>query len=139
MVSISLTSLVIDGAVILMLGAVLVVAHRLSRRFAEIRKGQTELADLVSRLERASGQAQEAIGRLKEESREAQESLQSESKKARGLIDELTVITEAGDNLASRLDRQFSEQRRSGAGAGAGGSSPRSGRPELLHVLKEAR
>lgn len=138
MESISVTGLIVDGAVIVLLGAVLVAAFRLSRHFGEIRKGQAELADLVSRLERASGEAQAAVGRLKEESREAQESLQAEARKARALIDELTVITEAGDNLASRLERQFAE-RPSGAGASEASGGRRSARPELLHVLKEAR
>jgi len=142
MASISITSLLVDGALILLLAAVLAAGLRINRRFADMRKGQAELADLVQRLERSTGQAQEAIGQLKVESESVREDLQSETRKARALLDELTLITEAGDNLAGRLERQLSS-RGNGAEAGQGrGHAPQSvqaGRPELLDTLKEAR
>jgi len=139
MASISLTGLVIDGALIVMLAAVLIAAWRLSRRVGEMRQGQTELADLVARLERATGQAQEAIGHLKSESETITEQLESETKRARGLVDELTLITEAGDNLASRLERQFASRRDEMREARETPPAVSRGRPELLQVLKEAR
>lgn len=139
MASISLTGLVVDGALIVMLAAVLVTAWRLSRRVGEMRQGQSELADLVNRLERATVQAQDAIGQLRSESESVSEALQSETKKARGLVDELTLITEAGDNLATRLERQFESRRNEMQAARNTPPPSRNGRPELLNVLKEAR
>jgi len=143
MASISLTTLLVDGALVLLLAAVLAAGIRINRRFAEMRKGQAELADLVQRLERSTAQAQEAIGQLKAESQSVREDLEAETRKARALIDELTVITEAGDNLAGRLERQMSARGRDeaarSAGSSGGDGSQKGGRPELLDALKEAR
>lgn len=133
----SLTGLVIDGALILLLSAVLIGGYRLNRRIAEMRDGQAQLADLVTGLDRATERAQQAIGRLKEESSSAKSELQQEARKARAMIDELTLITEAGDNLASRLEKQVSASRENRVTSFPSRETQRSG--SVLNALKEAR
>lgn len=133
----SLTELVIDGALILLLTVVLIGGYRLNRRIAQMRDGQAQLADLVTGLDRATARAQQAIGTLKEESETAKSDLQQEARKARAMIDELTLITEAGDNLASRLEQQVSASRESRVTAFPSRDTERSG--TVMRALKEAR
>ncbi len=134
----SLTGLLIDGVLILLLTAVLVGGYRLNRRIGEMREGQTQLADLVNGLDRATERAQQAIGSLKAESESARADLLQESRKARAMIDELTLITEAGDNLASRLEQQVVASRDSRVAAfPARETEQRSG--GVMKALKEAR
>ena len=133
----SLTGLVIDGALILLLSAVLIGGYRLNRRIADMRDGQAQLADLVTGLDRATDRAQQAIGTLKEESEAAKSDLHLEARKARAMIDELTLITEAGDNLANRLEQQVSARREASTTSFPSRDTGNSG--TVLKALKEAR
>ncbi|GEQ96745.1 hypothetical protein JCM17844_03820 [Iodidimonas gelatinilytica] len=130
-----MTGLLMDGILIMLLGAVLFACIRVNGRLIDMRKGQNELAGLMGRLESSTKQAQDAVSHLRKESAEAIDDLSSASRKARALADELTLITEAGDNLANRLEKRLTSKH----GGDENVTPIRSGRPDLLKALKEAR
>ncbi|MBK5910922.1 hypothetical protein CCR85_05365 [Rhodothalassium salexigens] len=101
--------LAIDAVLAIMLFAAIVVGLRVHRRLAEVRRAQSELADLVVQLDRATEKARNAVGELKHAGSEAREILTSDMARARSLADELSLIAEAGDNLATRLETRLTE------------------------------
>ncbi|MFQ5348284.1 MAG: DUF6468 domain-containing protein [Rhodothalassiaceae bacterium] len=133
MAGFELGGLIIDLVLVLLLGAVLVACIRVNRGLATIREGQAELASLAGRLDSATRQAREAIAELKAESSRVEKDLSSEVRKARALADELLVITEAGENLASRLEERLTGEARAVARED-GDEGPR-----VIHALREAR
>lgn len=136
MVETDMINLGLDGLLLLFLAAVLFACLRVNKRLADMRNGQAELADLVSRLEAATNQAKESLGHLRKESGAAEESLRHEAKRARALADELTLITEAGDNLAGRLEKKLTGKAQ---GSDARVTPLHGGKPNLMDKLKEAR
>ena len=129
-----LGALIVDIVLVLLLGAVLVACIRVNRGLSTIRDGQAELADLAGRLDQATAQARAAITELKSESATAEKDLRSEIRKARALADELILITEAGDNLAARLEQGLTGGKGKVAAAEA---EPAGG--HVIHALREAR
>lgn len=136
---------IIDGVLLILLGAVIVSSYLLNNRILEVRKGQTELAGLVQRLNIATQQAQSGVELLKKASKETKSDLEAEVTKARALADELALITQSGENIASRIEKGLS-QTETGGKAGA----PKSIKVDLeesiteeeeavLQALKEAR
>ncbi|GER03030.1 hypothetical protein JCM17846_07120 [Iodidimonas nitroreducens] len=85
-----MTGLALDATLIVLLAAVLYACIRVNSRLQEMRKGQNELAGLVDRLENATTQAKESIANLRKMGGEADENLQSSTRKARAMADELT-------------------------------------------------
>ncbi|WP_281301171.1 MULTISPECIES: DUF6468 domain-containing protein [unclassified Iodidimonas] len=138
-----MTGLALDATLIVLLAAVLYACIRVNSRLQEMRKGQNELASLVDRLENATTQAKESIANLRKMGGEADDNLQSSTRKARAMADELTLITEAGNNLADRLEKKLTAKAARDSAETAGTEEKvtpiRSGRPDLLKALKEAR
>ena len=133
MIGQEIAGLAIDGVLIALLVAVLWACWRVNARLGEIRSGQAELADLAMRLEGLTGKARGALADLRTGSEAAETGLKGEIRRARALADELTLITEAGDNLASRLEQRLMPDREETAAVGErrGGA--------VLHALREAR
>lgn len=100
--------ILIDVILAGLLFAAAVSNYRLNKRLSTIREGQAELAELVNKLNNATNQAQVSIEHLRVSGLETQEQLKSEVKKAQALMDELTLITEAGDSIANRLEEKLS-------------------------------
>lgn len=137
-------TLVIDGLLLVLLGAVLVACFMVNRRLRTMRDGQSELKGLVERLDGLTEEAQASVNELKGTSESAQDNLKREVAKARALADELTLITEAGDNLATRLEQRLSGLR----AANEPGTKPDDeafnqgndpARTNLMQALREAR
>lgn len=82
--------------------------YKLNKRLSTIKEGQAELADLVQKLNNATNQAQVSVEHLRVSGLETEEKLKAEIKKAQSLMDELTLITEAGDSIANRLEDRLS-------------------------------
>jgi hypothetical protein len=99
--------LIIDIVLVMLLGGVIISAWILNNRLDIVRQGQTEMADLVQQLNIATSNAQSSVATLKGVGVEAQDVLTLEIKKARALADELTLITEAGDSLANRIEKNL--------------------------------
>lgn len=132
------SELVVDGILAILLIAVIAVCLLVSRRLGTIRSGQAELRALVDQLNTAVAEAQRSVVGLKSSADEVAGKLQLEQKKASAIMDELTMITEAGNNLADRIERGLTGGASSGPAAVPSNES-RKQQEEILAALKEAR
>lgn len=96
--------LISNGVVAILLACTIWFAFNLNRRLGVMRTQQEEFARLVLSLNQATSRAQEGIYELKTVSQTSAEALRAEIVKARALADELAIITEAGNNLADRIE-----------------------------------
>lgn len=101
----ALIGMILDGIVLLFLAVTIFFSVRLSSNMAAFRSSRKELDKLVQDLSRNIDRAEAAIAGMKSASREAGAELQERMNKARIQADELNIMTEAGDNLAARLER----------------------------------
>lgn len=76
----------------------------LDRKLTALRSGQDGLRDVISSLDAAAQQAQASILHLKATGQKAGAELERSIAHARRLSDELSVMVEAGDRIASRLE-----------------------------------
>ncbi len=138
-----LSSLVVDGVLALLLVAAIVVCFFVYRRLGTIKEGQAELRLLVDQLNHAVVEAQRSVANLKQSAAEVEGRLQVETKRASSLADELGLITEAGNNLADRIERGLTgagQQSRSDAGQGSTEQvREKQQQKEILSALREAR
>jgi hypothetical protein len=144
---------IIDLVLAVLLVAAIGSSYLLHRRIDVFRKGQQELAGLVEQLNQATNQAQASVAEMKSSGLVAEEQLKSQIGKARALADELSLITEAGDNLADRIERRLVGSAGASAGAGTVSSGQKGAekaegegaadedvdRPAYFSALKEAR
>lgn len=96
--------LVLDIVVIAMLGVTIFYALRLSRHLETFRSNRADMQTLIRELGSQITKAQEGIGALDDMSRERGDELRRLVAKAQGLLDELHLMTESGDSLATRLE-----------------------------------
>lgn len=95
----------LDVAVMILLAAMLFFAIRLQKQLSEFRAGKSDFEKLVHDLAASVTQAEKAIQGLRDTARASGRDLQAQIDAARALSDEMQIITEAGDNLAGRLER----------------------------------
>ncbi len=136
----ALSALIIDGILAVLLIAVIVVCTIVYKRLGTIKSGQTELRALVDQLNNAVVEAQRSVNGLKTSATEIENRLQLEGKKASAMADELGMITEAGNNLADRIERGLTGV--SASAKPAAQSEPRTNKKqqeEILAALREAR
>ena len=111
---------------------------QLNRRLVALRGAQGELGRLLQEFGRATHSAETAIAELKRASGETAQQLEERVRKARALCDELSVMTQAGNGLAERLERGSTSRR----AAEDDGGRPRGMRSEsereLLAALRQA-
>jgi len=96
--------LIAEGVVAVLLAVTIAYCFQLNRRLAALRAEQEAMADLVVGLNQATERAQDGIFQLHAVSQESEETLKLEVSRARALADELSLITEAGSNLAERIE-----------------------------------
>lgn len=138
-------NMIVDGVLAILLIAVIVVSSIVYRRLATIKEGQEQLRQLVDSLNNAVVDAQRSVGNLRQAALDAEEKLETRIKKANSMADELGMITEAGNNLADRIERGLT----GGADAPKGSSASATGQgepqaskkqqQEILAALREAR
>src|SRR3982751_6032942 len=112
----SVFAMILDVIVIALLGAVLFFAIRLQKQLHEFRQGRDEFGRMVQEMTASVTQAEKAIQGLRDTARASGRDLQGQIDAARALTDEMEIITEAGDNLAIRLER--ASERGSGTSTG---------------------
>lgn len=132
---------IIDLVLAALLLAAIGSSFMLHRRIEIFRQGHAELASLVDQLNKATNQAQASVAEMKSNGTLVEEHLKSEIARARALADELSLITEAGDSLADRLEKRLTG---TGAVIAAASQSPGeeeegAGNPAVFTALKEAR
>tara|TARA_B100000686_G_scaffold355093_1_gene469814 strand:+ start:1197 stop:1619 length:423 start_codon:yes stop_codon:yes gene_type:complete len=134
--------MVLDIILLLFLFIALFFGLRLSRQFAEIKKDQARLGELVKQLDTASNRAEAAVKTMKKTALEASDQLGAQNGKAQALSEELEIMIEAGDNLAERLQAIASQSRQTvqGDGKAAQQKKPRTrAEKELQAALAEKR
>lgn len=113
--------LILEALVAVLLVATVYYCVILNRRLTKLREGQEEFTALVADLNEATRRAQNSVQDLKSSTIETGRELEERVSSARVLVDELAMITEAGNNLANRLERQLigaSSSRSSGRSPG---------------------
>lgn len=103
--------LVLDILIVALLGATIFYAMRLSRNLDAFRSNRSDMERLIRELSSQITRAQEGVTALDDAAKESGEELRTLLQKARGMIDELTLMTEAGDSLAGRLENLATRNR----------------------------
>lgn len=103
--------LLLDLVIIILLGATIFYAARLSVHLKTFRQGRQDMQRLIQDLSGAIIRAEGAIEGLKDTARSEGEQLQKVVSKAQQSIDELEIITQAGDSMANRLEGMASRNR----------------------------
>lgn len=105
-------SFVMDLIVLAALAVTIYYAVRLSRSLNAFRQYRQEFSNVLNQLSRNIEQANLAILGMKEASRSSGEHLQELVDSARLLADELTLINQASDSLAGRLESLAEKNRK---------------------------
>lgn len=136
-----LSSLLIDGALALLLLAVIIVCLVVYRRLGTIKSGQAELRELVGQLNTAVVDAQQSVASLKQSAAEVEIKLQEQTRKAAIITDELSLITEAGNNLADRIEFGLTnnDKKEQRAEATKDTKTSKKQQRDILAALREAR
>jgi len=91
-----------------LLALTLVYCIVLERRLASVRKGQQSLGATIRQLNTSIENAGAALQALKAACGNAAETLDERIKSARGMADELSLLTSSGERIAERFDRAVS-------------------------------
>ncbi len=100
-----LFSLILDLAVVGLLVATITYAVILNRKLGQLRNNRQELEALIKGLNEAVARADTGIKGMKRTAAETGEALQKAITRAKELRDELQIVIETGDALASRIER----------------------------------
>jgi len=96
-------SLVLDVLVAGLLAGTIYFCWILNQKLEALRGDRAELERLIASLNDATGKAAAGIEELKANGEQIAGRLAAQVKQGRGLTDELSLIMEAGNNLADRL------------------------------------
>lgn len=136
-------TLLADGLVAALLITAIIVGIRLDRRLDVLRSGRAEMAALIKALNIACERAELSVAQLRAAVKEGEDSLNQPLGNARALRDELSIMIESGDRLASRLEQAASNTRiltpRTGARTEAARDTATTGEAPLLKALKGLR
>lgn len=88
-----------------LLAATLVYCAILERRLASLRKGQDGFRRTIAELNTSITAAGASMRLLKATAAEASETLDERLSRARGLIDELSLLTGSAERIAERIER----------------------------------
>jgi hypothetical protein len=92
-----------DVAVLAALGAAIFYCFRLSGQINRMRADRKEFETLIRSLDAAAARAGAVIRSLKEDAIVGSDTLQDKLNKSRAMCEELEIMIQAGDSLASRL------------------------------------
>jgi hypothetical protein len=113
-------SLIVEVTLAVLLAATVFSCARLDRRLRNLRKDQDSLSITVGSLNSAVSAAQASLAGLRAAAKEAEETLGRKLSGARGLADELSVLTSAGERIASRMENARAHQSPSPSRVAAG-------------------
>ena len=97
-------SLIVEITLAVLLAATLYCCMRLENRLRNLRNDQESLSATVRALNGAITAAQSSLAGLRAAAHEADETLGRKVTSARGLADELSLLTSAGERIASRME-----------------------------------
>ncbi|MBI1328813.1 MAG: hypothetical protein GC166_02805 [Alphaproteobacteria bacterium] len=93
-----------------LLAATLIYCALLERRLSALRKGQDGLKATIGELNKAIIEAGTSMRMLKAATAGAAGDLDDRLSRARGLADELSLLTASGERIADRIDRGVPER-----------------------------
>jgi len=147
--------LVLDAVVAALLVATIVYCVVLYRQLSRVRNAQEDMRRLIASFDQATSRAQAGITELKRTSDEIVDALRQEMDKGRVLADELAILTESGDRLASRIEGGLTDrpandsrtghsalqvsERAAGSGRTADADLKSEAERELLEALRASR
>jgi hypothetical protein len=94
----------LEGLVAILLAITVVYCFILNRRLGALRGAQEEMMQLTADFSEAMRKAQGGISDLRRAGDDIGQDLQNSVNEARGLCDDLRVMTQSGEDLANRLD-----------------------------------
>ncbi|MAU42098.1 MAG: hypothetical protein CMF31_10820 [Kordiimonas sp.] len=97
--------LILEAVVAVLLVVMIGYCLVLNRKLTAFRNTREEMASQIASLNEAITRAQQGISQLRSAAGAAEKNLRDEIIKARALSDELSFITEAGANLADRIEQ----------------------------------
>ncbi len=106
-----LETLLINGALAILLGATLFYAVKLNRRIGELRRSRSELDEAVQRFAGAAADADRTMARLAELTTGHGRALQEAVGKAGALVGDLDFLMERADATADRLEQAIAATR----------------------------
>ncbi|NWG46414.1 MAG: hypothetical protein HXY25_07680 [Alphaproteobacteria bacterium] len=131
-------SLLIDCLVAVLLVVTIVYCALLDRRLRALRSGQDGLRAVITELDAATAKAERAISSLARLGETEGSALGGTLAKARSLADELSLMIESGNSLATRLEGVRSRTAPGPQGT-SGQAAPLAAENPLLKALREAR
>lgn len=151
--------LILETVVAILLCVTVGYCYLLDKRLRALRSGKDELKIVISELNLATEKAAHGIAHLKSTSETVFANFEERMTGARGLADELTLITESADNIANRIERasgqktergplvpvkQVSEEKLRSDGLGSELKKPESAKDngvesKILQALRQAR
>jgi len=99
--------LLLEGLVAVLLVATIYYCVILNKRLSKLRDGQDEFTGLVQELNDSTRRAQNSFEDLKSLTNDTGKKLDEQIAAGQLLLDELSMITESGNNLANRMERQI--------------------------------
>ncbi len=97
-------SLILDIVILVLLGATIFYAIRLSKHLDAFRSNRTDMERLIRELSSQITRAQEGVSALDEAAKESGDELRSLVTKSQSISNELAEMTEVGNSLATRLE-----------------------------------
>lgn len=119
-----------DAVILALLGATVFLAYRLNTNLRNFKQSRSEMEGVVNRLTANIERAEKAVAGLQVSARNSGMDMDKKIKESKFLIDELKFMNEAGDSLASRLEklaetnRALIEKIEASGGVGPGSSTP---------------
>jgi hypothetical protein len=108
----------LDVLVIAMLALVGGYGILLNRRLNALRTGQTELQSALAGFDNATRRAEETLKRIESNGLSKGAEIQASAHRAQLLLNELSVMTAAGDRIAERIELAVKDVRAIGARKG---------------------
>ncbi len=109
--------LIVEIVLVGLLAATLVYCALLERKLSALRKGQDGLKRIIADLNAAIGNAGASMLQLKAAAAGTAETLDDRLARARGLADELSLLTASGERIAQRIESGAGKPLRMPAGA----------------------
>lgn len=135
--------LAVELALTGLLAVTLVYCIVLERRLAAVRRGQEGLKSTIGELNTAITNAGGSMRALKATASGAADTLDDRLARARGIIDELSLLTASGERIAERFDRasdaSAAARTQTQTHAGAGSPLPSSNIMKRLDALRAVR
>ncbi len=111
---------VIEIIIAVLLVATCAYCFVLSRKLRALRRGQEELFTLIGKFDEASRRAERNLAIMQKAGLSTSRDLDAAAARAHALIDELSVMVNAGDHIAGRIEGVVNEVRVLGGRRAAG-------------------